>query len=50
MFINPKRLWGKAPLRSSYDAVLIGGGIHGLAAAYFLAHDYSMTNVVERAE
>ena len=36
MFINPKRLWGKAPLRSSYDAVLIGGGIHGLAAATWI--------------
>ena len=45
MFKKPKRLWEDVPLRSSYDAVIIGGGIHGLAAAYFLAKDYRMTNV-----
>jgi sarcosine oxidase subunit beta len=50
MFKKPKRLWEDVPLQSSYDAVLIGGGIHGLAAAYFLAKDFGMTNVavVER--
>lgn len=32
-------------LKSSYDAVIIGGGGHGLAAAYYLARDYGMTNV-----
>jgi sarcosine oxidase subunit beta len=32
-------------LRSSYDAVIIGGGGHGLAAAYYLARGYGMTNV-----
>lgn len=39
MFRQPDRL------RSSYDAVIIGGGGHGLAAAYYLARDYGMTNV-----
>ncbi len=45
MFGKYKRLWKKAPLRSSYDAVIIGGGLHGLATAYFLARDHGMTNV-----
>lgn len=39
----------KAPsetfLKPSYDAVIIGGGSHGLAAAYYLARDYGVTNV-----
>lgn len=32
-------------LQPSYDAVIIGGGGHGLAAAYYLARDYGMCNV-----
>lgn len=32
-------------LKSNYDAVIIGGGGHGLAAAYYLARDYGMNNV-----
>ena len=35
MFGKYKRLWGKPTLKSSYDGVIIGGGLHGLAAAYF---------------
>ncbi len=35
MFGKYKPLWGKKPaLNSSYDVVIIGGGLHGLAAAY----------------
>ena len=45
MFHKIKRFWGKAPLKSSYDAVIIGGGLHGIAAAYFLARDHGMKNV-----
>jgi len=50
MFTKIQRFWGKPRLRSSYDAVLIGGGIHGLAAAYFLARDHGIDNlaVIER--
>jgi sarcosine oxidase, subunit beta len=40
-----KRLWGSPPFRSTYDAVMIGGGIHGLATAYFLAKEHGMKNV-----
>lgn len=31
--------------RECYDAVIIGGGGHGLAAAYYLAKDHGITNV-----
>lgn len=39
MFRQPDRL------KPTYDAVIIGGGGHGLATAYYLARDYGMTNV-----
>ena len=45
MFCKKKLLLGKAAVKSSYDAVIVGGGLHGLATAYFLARDYGMTNV-----
>jgi len=32
-------------LKSGYDVVIIGAGGHGLAAAYYLARDYGITNV-----
>lgn len=32
-------------MKSSYDAVIIGGGIHGLATAYYLARNHGITNV-----
>jgi sarcosine oxidase subunit beta len=35
----------EAPLRPSYDVVIIGGGGHGLACAYYLARDWGITNV-----
>lgn len=39
MFRSPERL------RDAYDVVIIGGGGHGLAAAYYLARDHGITNV-----
>lgn len=33
------------PLKSSYDVVIVGGGVHGLAAAYYLAANHGITNV-----
>ncbi len=32
-------------LKKSYDAVIIGGGGHGLACAYYLARDHGITHV-----
>ena len=41
-----KRVWKKpAQLRSSYDAVIIGGGLHGLATAYYLAKEQGVKDV-----
>jgi sarcosine oxidase subunit beta len=34
-----------APLREHYDVVIIGGGGHGLACAYYLARDHGITKV-----
>lgn len=42
---NDKRLIHRRPIKPAYDAVIIGGGVHGLAAAYFLARDFAMTDV-----
>lgn len=32
-------------LKPSYDVVIIGGGGHGLACAYYLARDYGVANI-----
>jgi sarcosine oxidase subunit beta len=37
--------WRKATLKDAYDAVIIGGGGHGLATAYYLASVHGMTNI-----
>jgi len=37
MFGKSGRLWKDVPLNPVYDAVILGGRIHGLAAAFFLA-------------
>lgn len=37
--------WGRHDLRDRYDVVIVGGGVHGLAAAYYLAANHGITNV-----
>ncbi len=32
-------------MKNSYDVVIIGGGVHGLAAAYYLAANHGITDV-----
>jgi len=38
-------MWRQHPLKDSYDVVIIGGGAHGVAAAYYLAKDHGIRNV-----
>ena len=42
---EPRMFRAPAKLKSEYDAVIIGGGGHGLAAAYYLAKDHGVTDV-----
>ena len=37
--------WRQHDLRSSYDVVIIGAGVHGLATAYYLAKNHGITNI-----
>jgi sarcosine oxidase, subunit beta len=39
------RAWRHHELRSSYDVVIVGAGVHGLATAYYLATNHGITNV-----
>ncbi len=45
MFGRYKRLWSSPPQRPAYDAVIIGGGLHGLSTAYFLASRHGIRDV-----
>ncbi|MER9938958.1 sarcosine oxidase subunit beta [Mesorhizobium sp. M0088] len=40
-----KPAWRKPDPKASYDVVIIGGGGHGLATAYYLAKEHGITNV-----
>lgn len=37
--------WPDAAPKTAYDAIIVGGGGHGLGAAYYLAKKYGITNV-----
>jgi sarcosine oxidase subunit beta len=42
---HPDWLWRTPEPKPSYDAVVVGGGGHGLATAYYLAKNHGITNV-----
>ena len=48
---NWQRAWRSAKPRNDYDVVIVGGGGHGLATAYYLAKEHGITNVavIEKA-
>jgi sarcosine oxidase, subunit beta len=37
--------WRKPNPKPGYDAIIVGGGGHGLGAAYYLAREHGLTNV-----
>jgi sarcosine oxidase, subunit beta len=47
--VNGQRLWSAAwrdaTPKMSYDVIIVGGGGHGLATAYYLAKNHGITNV-----
>lgn len=42
---NWQKVWSSPKARSQYDVIIIGGGGHGLATAYYLAKNHNITNV-----
>jgi sarcosine oxidase subunit beta len=42
---NWARQWRAAEPKAEYDVIIIGGGGHGLATAYYLAKEHGITNV-----
>ena len=37
--------WRSPEPKAAYDAVIVGGGGHGLATAYYLAKEHGLTNI-----
>ena len=42
---NWQRVWSNPTPKKHYDVIIIGGGGHGLATAYYLAKEHGITNI-----
>lgn len=42
---NKEKMWRRHTLKSSYEVVIVGAGVHGLATAYYLAKNHGITDV-----
>ncbi len=42
---NWQKAWNDSQPKKEYDAVIVGGGGHGLATAYYLAKKHNMKNI-----
>ena len=42
---QPPQLWKNVKPKKAYDAIIVGGGGHGLATAYYLAKNHGLTNI-----
>ncbi len=42
---NWKETWRSPAPKSHYDIIIVGGGGHGLATAYYLAKEHNLTNI-----
>src|SRR5258708_38289441 len=40
-----QKQWRKPEPKPAYDAIIVGGGGHGLGAAYYLAKEHGLTNI-----
>ena len=38
-------MWREPAPKAAYDVVIVGGGGHGLATAYYLAKEHGVTSV-----